>query len=124
MAVGQDHGIGRHQPDVEELVADKALPQLDPGGGRGEPAQLVEVIEVLRLLDPDRSHHLQTTPASASAGKGPDGSIEALVGLDEPDGEEDEVFLGQAQSPPGGRAVDDGAGREVRSVVGHGDALR
>jgi hypothetical protein len=50
--------------------------------------------------------------------------VEALVGLDEPDAQEDEGVVRQAETPPGPGPVQGGAAHERLAVVGHLDPGR
>jgi hypothetical protein len=90
-----------------------------------EVAQLVDVVDVDLVLHADRAHDVEPGAGETEPGEGPDGAVEALVGLDEADGDEAERVGADAEGgADGGAIVRVDLGGEVGAVMDDLDPVR
>jgi hypothetical protein len=97
--------------------------QVHARGGLDQGLELGQIGQVLGFVDSDRADHVQRAALGAEAVEGPHGQVEGLVGLDEPDGQEDQLVVGEAERAPGRVPGHGGAADEVGAVGGDGGAL-
>ena len=116
LPVGEHDGVGRDEPEIEGLVAQIGVVERRTSGLADRGRELVPMLQERRLVDTHRSDDVQLRADR----RGParcerrDRSIEALVGLDEPDRHEHEPIQREAQDRPSRDAV----GVRVRHEAG------
>ena len=103
VAVGEHHRVGGDDPAVERLVADEAEVEVHAGDLRLEGLELPLVVDGGGVVDADRPDDVQRRALVGQAAERGGGPVEPLVGLDEPDADEDVAVGREAERGAGAR---------------------